>query len=333
MAARPPALLLRVGLALAGLACGRALAYETDQLTDRLTPLRDSGPEADARVDELLIEALWHTNQQTRCSASTETTRRVLAADIYRATAFHTYVPDRGELAGLGYGAYAAWLETDPSIDRRTFRHYGDIYDHLRPRQSLVLATVGVCSTVRIGNILMGTDKPDHFWSQGYDYFMRSRQGRRDDRATRWGDASERGIYGLATSGVYSYADLEANWSGYQFYKALLTESSPLQRDDKGCVVLRTPFRWVDWLTDAVDEALNPPNYRPSVEAAVRAQIAAERDRVCPAYAVWGPEARMRTAAIRATAHLDPGAPPHEDEWQLDALCGGASGAERIGAP
>ncbi len=328
-----PASQRSTGVALAGVASigllGPALAhaYETDQLTDRLLPLRDAALDADERVDELLIRALWKTNQQTQCKATVERTRRVLAEDIFKQTAFPTYVPERGEFAGLGYGAYAAWLETDPRVDRREHGAFDDIYHDLRPRDALVLGTVGVCSTVRIANILMGTDKPDHFWAQGYDYYMASKRGRQTDRAVQWGTASERGGYGLLTSGVFSYADLAANWDGYRFYTQLLTPESPLQRDADGCVVLATPFRWVDWIDEAVDEVYNPPNYRPSVGEAVRAQLAEHRAQLCADYAVWGPGVNARRASVIAQAaeHVSPNAPAPVDEWQLDALCAGTT--------
>jgi hypothetical protein len=298
-------------------------AYETDQITDRLVPLRDAALDADERVDELLIRALWRTNQQTQCKATVERTRRVLAEDIFKQTAFPTYVPERGEFAGLGYGAYAAWLETDPKVDRREHGAFDDIYHDLRPREALVLGTVGVCSTVRIANILMGTDKPDHFWAQGYDYYMVSKQGRQTDRAVQWGTASERGAYGLLTSGVFSYADLAANWDGYTFYTKLLTPESPLQRDTDGCVVLTKPFRWVDWINEAVDEVYNPPNYRPSVGEAVRAQLHENRSQTCAEYAVWGPEVNARRASVIAQSdeHVSSNAPPRVDEWKLDEMC------------
>ncbi len=300
-----------------------AAAYETDQITDRLLPLRDAGVEADGEVARRLSAAIQRTNQQTGCRATTEVTRRTLAEKIYDQMAFPTYVKGRGELAGLGYGAYAAWLETSPSVDRRSVEYYGDIYARTRPQDSLVLSTVGVCSTILLAGRLMGTDKPDHFWAQGYEYLLASHHGLNDDDAIAWGDASEKGAYGFATSGVYSYADLAANWEGYQFYKALLTDDSPLERGGDGCVVLARPFRWADWITDALDEVLNPPQYVERVETAVRAQLAGERTTLCAAYKVWGrtAEAQRAKVIVAEAPHLSPLAPPREDEWQLDALC------------
>ncbi len=298
-------------------------AYETDQLTDRMVELHDAAEFADRKVNDLLSLAMEDTNTQTQCRGSERHTRAVLARNVYRQMADPTYVRGRGELAGFGYGAYAAWLETDPRIDRREVGHYDDIYTRVRPVDSLVLGTVGVCSTIRLAGILMGTDKPDHFWAQGYEYFRTSRGGRRDARAWDRGVADERGKYGLLTSGVFSFADLAANWAGYQFYKGLLTKASPLQRDDTGCVAQASPFRWGDWISDAVDEVLNPSNYVEEVAIAVVAHLIAERSAVCAAYTVWGAEVVTRREAVlqEEAEHLSPNAPTRVDTWRLDVLC------------
>lgn len=300
-----------------------ALAYETDQLTRRLEALSDAALSADDEANRMLAAAVLRTNEQTGCSSSVRETRRLLAGNIHGITAVPTFVQGRGQLAGLGYGAYGAWLETDPRVDRRSFADADDIYAQVSPGENLVVTTVGVCSTIQLAGILMGTDKPDHFWSQGYEYFRASKRGRHDAAAIRWGTSSERGRYGLLTSGAFSYADIAANWAGYQFYKQLLTESSPLTLDREGCVARAAPFRWVDWITNAVDEGLNPPRYTDAVRDAVRDHLVLRRESICSDYRVWGPVAAERIEAIilGEETQLSSKAPGRVDEWQLEALC------------
>jgi hypothetical protein len=301
-----------------------ASAYETDQLTDRLRAFVDVAPEADAKADELLQLAARRTNEETRCRASPRATARILASHIYAVTSHPEFVKNRGELQGLGYGAYAAWLESAPGLDRRTFTDRDDIYGELKPTESLVLGTVGVCSTVQIAGVRMGTDKPDHFWEQGYEYLVASAFGRHDEAAVRWGTWSELGTYGLLTSNVFSFADLYANWQGYQFYKELLQPGGVMQRDDDGCVTEARPFHWSEWLDDAADEVYDPPVYTKRVRESVRAHLAEERDVVCADYARWGTEASARRAEIvaREAPHASSEAPSRVDEWGLDDLCG-----------
>ncbi|MDP2313396.1 MAG: hypothetical protein Q8P41_10855 [Pseudomonadota bacterium] len=311
-----------------------AHAYETDQVTSRLVPLADAAAVADAELDRLLAEAVRRTNEATGCGKPVRATRARLATEINRATSPATVVAGREGLAAIGHGLYAAWLETAPEVARRTFRDRDDIYGDLTPRDSFVLGWAGVCSTVNLGGVLLGTDKTDHFLDQGYDYFLRSREGRNDARAIRWGTRTELSAYGLLTSNAFSWADLYANWQGYTFYKTLLEAGSAFQRDEEGCVAQTRPWRWAEWLDDAADEAINPPVYTPDVGHAVRLRFQEHRSAVCAEYAAWGPAvaARRVEIAARERAHVTDQAPPRVDEWGLDELCAPEIEAARVPA-
>lgn len=297
-----------------------AFAYETDQLTRRAEPLGDARDAANAAANVMLVEAMGRANTLTGCRAGEEWTRRVLASSIYAFTARSRYVPARGQLAGFGYGAFSAWVEQAP-LPRREFVDRDDIYEDLQPTESLVLGSVGVCSTIRVGDVLLGTDKLDHFWEQGYEYFVESRYGKRDDRALRWGVTTEKGGYGLLTSDVFSYADLYANWAGYRFYKELLTEDSVFRQDERGCVAMVRPFDWAEWVDDAMDEVLNPPFYDPHVRDAVRAHLAEEREAVCAGWDVADALRRRDAVLARRPEFVDASAPAWTDEIGLAELC------------
>ena len=312
-------------LVLVSLVIGRASAYETDQLTDRLVPLRDAEQAADDEANRLLYQAVQRTNEQTGCRSSARATHRLLAQNIYDITEFPTFVEGRGELAGFGYGAYGAFLETDAAVDRRSFQDAEDMYDQVGPGESAVRGTVGVCSTIQVAGVLMGTDKADHFWAQGYEYLRASKRGRRPERAQEWGIASELGQYGLLTSGVFSFADLAANWQGYLFYVGLLEPGSAFEVGEGGCVGQTRPFRWREWLSDAMDEVVNPSVFRKGVGEGVQEHLALHADAVCADYRRWRGPVKLLSAQIVAQQQpqLTSRAPQRVDELQLDALCSG----------
>lgn len=300
-----------------------ALAYETDQLTRRIEPLRDALEPANDEANRLIAQAIARTNAATGCRGSSNRMRRRLADEIYRLTAHEEYVRDRGEFSGLGFGAYSAWLEQSPEIDRRDFRDRTHIYGEVLPKDALILGLAGVCATINLGGVLMGTDKADHFWDQGYAYFIESREGRHPDWALRWGADSERGAFGLLTSNAFSYADLYANLAGYEFYRSLLTPMSRIQRTPRGCIVADKPFDWKDWVDDALDEVLDPSLYTPLVGAKVREKLWETRDEVCAGYRQWGKDVATRRAAVmaRRLVWATPDAPPADDPFLLDDLC------------
>lgn len=243
------------------LAGGPALAYESDQVTVRAEDLDDVVALADARATELLEQAVARTNERTGCGLPLERTREVLARQVHQVMGGRAYVPARGALPPMGFGAYAAWLET-AELDRFTPAAREDLYGEVRLGQSWVLALAGPSSTVNLGGVLVGTDKIDHFWLQGFDYWQRSRRGEQVERAVEWGTRTELGWWGLWTSGVFSYADLAANYAGFEFYAGLLEEGSPARLDEASCVVLDRPFRWLEHIDGHVDESQNPSVYR-----------------------------------------------------------------------
>ncbi len=218
-----------------------ASGYESDQLTARLHELDDARQLANATANEMLARAIARTNVMAAdadgtCRSDTATLSHELARNIREVMGKTTLIPSRGEQGIMYYGTYAAWLETGP-IDRYTFTERNDIYSQVSFAENPIIATWAPASTIRLGDVLLGVDKIDHFWVQGHLYYEKAHQGERDEQAVRYGTRTERMKWGMMTTGVFSYADLAANYDGYRFYRDLLQPGSILQRDEDGCVV------------------------------------------------------------------------------------------------
>lgn len=300
-----------------------ALPYETDQLTERDVPLRDVREAANAKVDAILAEAIDTVNLNPGCGTTDAALREALAREIHILTSKDTYIPGR-RLAGLGYGRFAAWMETTLP-DLRSFPDRRDIYGAVGPRQSLVLDEVGPCSTFNLAGVLVGSDKPDHFFDEGYFYALRSKWGKREARAIRWGTFTELSVYGLLTSAVFSYADLAANFAGYRFYVGLLSEGSVVRRGEDGCVHPTRPFDWAEWVDPSWDEVRNPSVYPRRVQKRVEEHLRAHRDSYCASYARWGEgySAELYPMLRETPVYASPKAPSRVDPFQLDQLCYG----------
>ena len=306
-----------------------AFAYETDQLTARSVPLQDSLHVTNARMDELIREAVDRTNRRTRCAQDPATTRRELARQIHRQTGRNKYVWGRGLFEGFGYGSYAAWMEKAP-IDRRTFPDdRTDIYADLTLRESVILKLAGPCSTVRVSGELVGTDKFEHFLSVGYDYYKRSGGGADPLAAVAWGTSTERNFFGTLTSRTFSFGDLRANWDGYQFYADLFEDGSPLVIGDDGCVEIARPWDWAEWVDWEYDEVLNPSVYAPIVQWGLSRTLEDRSADLCSEYAVWGGPAYHDHLDRVLESELPPyvygPAPARSDPYRLQTLCEGES--------
>ncbi len=84
---------------------------------------------------------------------------------------------------------------------------------------------------VNLDDHLIGLDKIGHFFSQGWQYFeLTEFDGQTLEQALEWGREKEAGLFGYTTTGIFSYADLVANFNGWRFWnKVLLKQDDPLK--------------------------------------------------------------------------------------------------------
>ena len=134
--------------------------------------------------------------------------------------------------------------------------------------------------TIKVGGEFIGSDKVDHFFDQGYSYFVKSNFGLNDELAKEYGRDSEYGWYGLASSGVLSFADLRANWGGYQFYKNLFSGENPLLTvSEDGVVRIRHSFDWSEHIDWQFDELKNPSIYSDIMKGRINKYLKENIDR------------------------------------------------------
>jgi len=305
--------------------CGIALparALETDQFTVPDAPLADIGPE----LSPYVLATVWDVVQAANAKAQwhdTEARRTpwLFWRDYHRAKAAQY----RGEdyLALRVYGALAGgglpeckieqWAQRLPSRTRDGERIafpltcaravYGDSL-FTKP-----LFLVDLSPTVKVYGTYMGTDKLGHLFQQGYEYFCEYRQeemrggdeSRALARAVRLGVGQEGGIFGEALVGVYSNADLAANYAGLKFYLSLTravqvgTQTLPplLSRGEGGLWVLNAAGRGRGpesrellrpFVSDHFNEALNPSRYSDQMRATVRANLRRRAERLVAFY-------------------------------------------------
>lgn len=156
-------------------------------------------------------------------------------------------------------------------------------------------------STIRVFGVYIGTDKLGHFTDEGINYYFEYRKwhdagaSEREAiaRAVRLGSKgvmSEDGLLGLAANGDYANGDIAANFAGFLFYRNLTEPMRLKGRMYPPMLVRDGPF-WkiaddvrpdsgffARFISDHLDEALNPgffdPYMRPAMHESVRARTA-----------------------------------------------------------
>lgn len=133
--------------------------------------------------------------------------------------------------------------------------------------------------TMRIAGVHMSFDKLGHFFIDGRDYYLAYHRalasGLDEERARQKaiveeGIRSETYVQGNAISGVFSYADLEANWQGFRFYQALCDGPAPLLVKTEEGWRLREPLDLAAYVNPCWDESYYTSAFDPRVGRGVK---------------------------------------------------------------
>jgi hypothetical protein len=224
--------------------CG---AYETDQFTNRLEPIRDSTELLNARVNLSIENAIsnWTGPRNDNKFANV----------IYHDIGGHHWV-DKIE----------RWAMNSDEVEHLQPSRRDSIYQGHPFWATRVAAVFGVGPTIKVNGQLIGSDKLGHFLSQGRKFYRRYMKSLDESQAAEHSAYTERALFGQMTTGVYSNADLVANYEGFLFYLSLFEDDvvpgkkAILTWEEDHWVIQRS-FTWADHVNEYWDEALNINHY------------------------------------------------------------------------
>lgn len=161
---------------------------------------------------------------------------------------------------------------------------------------------VPVDPAVRVGDIVFGTDKLAHFFTNGARYYLRfvaeKARGASDDdaidAAIEIGVREESGILGRWASGIFSFADLQANQRGLTWHRSLCEGPEPGLRLVDGRWALR-PFSIAAHVDPCWDEAFEPSSFSDDDAPPIARAIAS----LCPRFRAPDAQRRWRAHTAR----------------------------------
>jgi hypothetical protein len=105
------------------------------------------------------------------------------------------------------------------------------IYRDIDYIEGISLNLKELSDVVNINDVHIGIDKLGHFFAEGWRYFeMVAFEEKTVYDALAWGKEKETGLFGYSTTGIFSYADLSANFNGMRFWnKVLRKQGDPLK--------------------------------------------------------------------------------------------------------
>jgi len=222
-------------------------AYETDQFNNRELAIKDSTSIMNHQVTLAIASSItpWHGAPD----------RMKVVNAIYHKIGGKHWVDKLERFA----------MDSD-EVEKLPTPPHDSIYSGHPLYATRVAGLFGVGPTLKINNVLVGTDKLGHFLSQGRKFYRRWVKLQDESKAAEHSAYTERAIFGQMTTGSYSNADLVANYEGFRFYHSLFEDNvvpgKPAilaWKDDHW--IMQRPFDWADYVNDYWDEALNINDY------------------------------------------------------------------------
>ncbi len=292
-----------VAALLAALAAGPVTALETDQYLSWRQPLADSAPAVNAFINRRFEAALARINRANPERLTCEELPPRLYRSLFQGTG-------RRVLCPVCSSPIRSFLESDPAVDRfpPDGTGQGDYRRMSIFRDPAFPFILPLASTVRIGDVYLGADKSGHMFGFGGRYYRRYRRALESGasaeeatrRAVRWGLNLERYLVGGLTDGIFSHADLEANYQGLMLARHLCEARPPhLQLTDAGWQLAR-PVDIRRFVTPHLDESYNNPHF--SRYRWKRIQRIFERE-YCPLYRTAEVQRRRERYARRAQSN------------------------------
>lgn len=278
-------------------------AFETDQYELPPVTLANIGDEVSDHVEQELHEAIDKLNAQI---VKSETCLKQSAqskdnsCNAAEAKAQLAYLRSNDAVARAAYDELGAGIPPFSTMETWMLKHQ---FQDQPARYKVVfwnsifvpwsLDHITLSPTVNLYGSEFGIDKIGHIFQQGYNYYEiynRALAGgatpeEARGKAVEWGQKTEATIYGFWTSGVYSNADLFANYVGMKFYQGLTQARKTRLKTHPPILVLKNGL-WAfndqvkirevllrPWISDHLNEALNPSIFNKLLGLYVRRQV------------------------------------------------------------
>lgn len=243
-----------------------ALGLETDQYSSLGVSLKDASEEINTYFNQNIAKVLSSPKMAKKSCEQTAS----LIMQSFRLVVVHA--PDIWIVRNPLIEKYPRF----PEVSEREYFEQG-IY-----RRVIKLGILPLGRTVNVGDVYLGTDKFGHFVSLGHKYYKHYLKWREEglsdqeakEKLTDYGVRTEKNEFGMLVSGVYSSADLEANFQGLNFALGLCHGARPQLVKEEGKWQLSRPFDMRDFVSPLWDESFHENMYTKGVWKKVAPELA-----------------------------------------------------------
>jgi hypothetical protein len=159
-------------------------------------------------------------------------------------------------------------IHSNPEIDKFGRTHFEEVGDSMY-RYVPQLYFSSLSDTININGIYIGDDKIAHLFGFGRRYYKRYlaalKKGADTETASleaiRYGVRNENGLMGKLIDGIFSHADLEANFQGMQMARSFCEGENPNVTGVPGAWKWDHDTDFSDFVIPAIDEGFNNSHY------------------------------------------------------------------------
>lgn len=243
------------------LASTSSLAAESDDFTTDRSLVPEAAEVLNGRAQAYLQRAVSAANVRGTCDedALYEEMRQFFGnhtkGQLVKDILYESAVPT--STVPLKQSIYAAWGKGD---------------GFLLGRKKAATSPLALSPALKVAGQVIGVDKLEHMFGMGFFYFTRHhRRGKEQEKVVKYGVALEKTILGgnVLATGVFSYADLAANFNGMRFWNHVLQQhddvlgaqynAGPFVTCQQGqwSVNPEKPLRFEHYIDASMDEATN----------------------------------------------------------------------------
>lgn len=157
-------------------------------------------------------------------------------------------------------------------LKQSVYEEWGVFDGYLLGRKKAASSPLALSPLVQIGEQVVGVDKFEHMFGMGFFYFKKFYQDKKDiESILKNGIVKEKTFLGgnVLATGVFSYADLSANFNGMRFWNHILLKDNDILGEEKnlGPYVICQENKWhvnpkasidfSNYIDASMDESIN----------------------------------------------------------------------------
>ncbi|MFA6237703.1 MAG: hypothetical protein WC635_10285 [Bacteriovorax sp.] len=261
---------------------------EADNFTARTLSLVDVSGQINDLANKYLADAVETVNLETSCDQGAKSEER-LYIELKKYFSNHS----KGELVKNILYTEAVAKNSLP-LKESVYGQWSVHNGYLLGRKKAAASPLALSPLIQIGEQIVGVDKLEHMFGMGFTYFAQQSKGKSIKQILKGGILKEKTFLGgnMLATGVFSYADLSANFNGMRFWNHMLLKQDDILGAEHnlgpyiGCEgskwKIKNTIDFKNYIDSSMDESINCSKFANKSGAQKFQEAIAQLGSVCP---------------------------------------------------